>query len=126
MKRLFHDCTAAKQPSGDVDGKRQADRPSDKIDKIEDSDDNMTGCGGCTLPPYVELSSQFISLQTAVGVCANAFFCLQCTRMSFIKAHASKPVPQADMKELCESQQGQRVEHNRGLYTVSNAIVQCK
>ena len=49
-------------------------------------------------PPYVELLSFFVSLESPAEACGNgdASFYLQKARMSFIKAHAFKPVQQAD------------------------------
>ena len=46
----------------------------------------------------MELSSLFVSLESPAEACGNgdASFYLQKARMSFIKAHAFKPVQQAD------------------------------
>ena len=60
------------------------------VDEIEDSDDDTTRRGGNVPPPYVELSSHFVSLESAAEACSNgdASFHLQKARMSFIKARA--------------------------------------
>ena len=86
-------------------------------EEIEDSDEDTTGHGGGAPPSYVELSSHFVSLESAAEACGNgdASFYLQKARMSFIKAHASKPVQQADMRQFCEPQQGQGGGHSGGL-----------
>ena len=78
-------------------------------EEIEDSDDDTTEHGGGAPPAYVELSSHFVSLESAAEAYGNgdAFFYVQTARMSFIKAHASKPVQQAGMRQFCEPQQGQ-------------------
>ena len=49
------------------------------------------------------LSLLFNLLESAAGACGNGdgAFYLQKARMSFIKAHASKPVRQANMREFC-------------------------
>ena len=62
-------------------------------EEIEDSDDT-TWYGGGAPPAYVELSSHFVSLESAAEARGNsdASFYLQEARMSFIKAHAPKPV----------------------------------
>ena len=85
--------------------------------EIEDSDDDTTGHGGGAPPTYVELSSHFVCLESAAKACGNgdASFYLQKGRISFIKAHASKPVKQADMRQFCEPQHGQGGGHIGGL-----------
>ena len=72
-------------------------------EEIEDSDDDTTGHG--------------VSLESAAEAWGNgdASFYLQKARMSFIKAHVSKPVQQADMRQFCEPQQGQGGGHSGGL-----------
>ena len=81
------------------------------------SGDDTTGRGGGVLPPYVERSSHFVSLEIAAEACGNgdASFYLRKARMSFIKAHVSKPVKQADMRQFCEPKQGQGGGHSRRL-----------
>ena len=109
MQRVCHDCLAAKRSSK---GKGKAVKP--QAGKREASDtggvDDTTGHGGGAPPVYVELSLYFVSLESAAEACGNgdASFYLQKARMSFIKAHASKPVQQEDMRQFCEPQQGQR------------------
>ena len=60
------------------------------VDEIEDRDDNMMGCGGGPPPPFVELSSTSVSLESAAEACGNASLFLQNARTSLIKEHASK------------------------------------
>lgn len=64
-----------------------------------------------------KLSSHFVSLESAAEACDNgdACFYLQKIRMSSIKAHASKPVQHAYMREFGEPQQGQGGGHSGGL-----------
>ena len=64
--------------------------------------------GSVRPPPYAELSPHSSLLESAVGACGNgdAAFYLQKARMSFIKARASKPVRQADMRGFVEMGRG--------------------
>ena len=57
-------------------------------EEIEDSDNDTTGHGGGAPPANVELSSHFVSLESAAEECGNgnASFYLQKARMSFIKS----------------------------------------
>ena len=113
MQRICHYCLAAKQCSKDVADKRKAGKPqagkrkaSDEmteklngthvtevnVHEIKDSDDDTTGRGGGAPSPL------------------NA-------RMSFIRAHASKPAQQADTRQFCEPQ-GQGRGHSGGPYCI--------
>lgn len=69
----------------------------------------------------MELSSHFGFLESAVDACGNgdATFYLEKARMSFIKSHASKPVQQTDMRQLCEPRQGQGGGHSGGLQRIA-------
>ena len=64
----------------------------------EVNDDEKTGPGGNVQPMNAEISSSFGVLERAAeeGGNDNATFYLQKARMAFVKAHASKPVWQAD------------------------------
>ena len=68
----------------------------------------------------VPFSSHFVYLESAAEACGNgdASFYLHKARMSLIKTHVSKPVQQADMRQLCEPQQGQGGGHSGGLVSV--------
>ena len=68
-------------------------------DEKEGGADERTGRGGTVPSPYAEISSRFGLLERAAekGGNDNAFH-LQKARISFIEAHASKPVRQADRK----------------------------
>ena len=116
MQCVCHDCLAAKRSSK---GKRKAVKPQAEKRKASDTDGvgDTTGHGGGAPPAYVELPSHFVYLESAAEACGNgdASLYLQKTRMSFIKAHASKPVQQADMRQFCEPQQGQGEGHSGGL-----------
>ena len=70
--------------------------------EIEDSDDDTTGHEGGAPPACVELSSHFASLESAAEACSHgdASSYMQKVRMSLIKAHASKPVQQEDMRQF--------------------------
>ena len=83
-------------------------------EEIENSDDDMTGHGGGAPRAYVERSSHFVSLESAAEACGNgdASFYLQKARISFIKAHASKSVQKAGMRQFCEPQQSHREGHS--------------
>ena len=127
MSRVCHDCLAAKRSSK---GKGETVKPQAGKRKALDtggvgagpwkqakSETDNTGHGGGAPPAYVELSSHFVSLESAAEACGNddASFYLQKARMSFIKVHASKPAQQADMRPFCEPQQGQGEWHSGGL-----------
>ena len=116
MQRVCHDYLAAKRPSK-ANGK--AVKPQAGKRKASDTGgvDDTTGHGGGAPPAYVELSSHFVSLESAAEACGNgdASVYLQKARMSFIKAHVSKPVQEADMRQFCEPQQGQGGGHSGGL-----------
>ena len=108
MQCACHDSLAAK---GSLKGKGNAVKPQAGLRKASDTRgvDNTTGHGGGAPPAYVELSSHFVSLESAGKACGNGdgSFYLQRARMSFTKAHGSKLVRQADMRQFCEPQQGQ-------------------
>ena len=93
MQRVCHGCLDAKRSSKD---KGKAVKPQARKRKASDTGgvDDTTGHGGGAPPAYVELSSHLVSLDSAAEACGNggASFYLQKARMSFIKAHASKPV----------------------------------
>ena len=57
------------------------------VDEIKDSDDDTTGRRGGAPPSYFELSSHFVSPESAAEACGNgdAYFHLQ-ARISFINA----------------------------------------
>ena len=116
MQRVCHECLAAERSSK---GKGKAVKPQSGKRKAPDTGgvDGTTGNGGGAPPAYVELSSHFVSLENAAEACGNgdASFYLHKARMSFIKAHVSKAVQQADMRQFCEPQQGQGGGHSGGL-----------
>lgn len=66
------------------------------------SDGESSGGGGIEPPPYSQLSQHFGPLERAAGESGNseAAFHLQKAKMAMIKAHASKPVRQSDMREF--------------------------
>ena len=108
MQRVCHDCLAAKRSSK---GKGKPVKSQAGKRKASDTGgvDDTTGHGAGAPPAYVELSSHFVSLESAAEACGNgdASFYLQKARMSLIKAHGSKPVQQADMRQFCGPQQDQ-------------------
>ena len=123
MQRVCHDCLATKRSSKGKDVTEAtkfdaADEMTEALqgthvnkvnaEGIEDSHDDTPGHGGGDPPAYVDLLSHSVSLESAAEACGNgdASFYLRKARMLFIKAHASKPVQQADMRSLCEPQQG--------------------
>ena len=68
---------------------------------IEDSSMMIRRGTGAVPPGLRGTSSHFVSLESAAEACVNGntSFYLQKARMFFIKAHASKPVQQADMRQ---------------------------
>ena len=74
------------------------------VDEKEDSDDAATVRGAGAPPAYVELSSQFTSLEREWGrllAVAMMLFIYRRARMAFIRTHASKAaVRQEDMRGL--------------------------
>ena len=69
-------------------------------DEKEDGGNERTGCGGTVPPPYAENSSSFGLLERAAEEGGNdntAFHLQKATMMTFVEAHASKPVRQADL-----------------------------
>lgn len=71
-------------------------------DEEEESQGDGGGGAGIEPPPYSELSQPFGSLERAARLSGNrdAAFHLQRAKMAMIKAHASKPVRQSDMREF--------------------------
>ena len=69
-------------------------------DEKEESDGESTRCGGIAPPPYAQLSQYFGPLERAEEESGNrqATFYLEKAKMTMIKAHASKPVRQSDIK----------------------------
>ena len=69
-------------------------------DEKEDSDDDTTVLGAGAPGPYVKLTSQLVSLESAAAACGSAVaaFYLQKARMASIKGHASNTGRQADMR----------------------------
>ena len=69
-------------------------------DEKEESDGESTGCGGIALPPYAQLSQYFGPLERAAEESGNreAVFYLQKAKITMIKAHASKPVRQSNIR----------------------------
>ena len=108
MQRVCHDSLAAKRC---FKGKGKAVKPQARKRRASDTGgvDATTGHGGGAPPAYVELSTHFVSLESAAEACGNgdASLHLQKARMSFIKAHASTAVQQADVRQFCQPQQGQ-------------------
>ena len=64
MQRPFHDCVATKITKGL------------NVDEREDSDDDTAAHGVAAPPPYMALSLQFRSLESAATACGNGKCCL--------------------------------------------------
>ena len=71
-------------------------------DEKEESDGESTGCGGIAPPLYAQLPQYFGPLDRAAEESGNleAAFYLQKAKIAMIKAHASKPVRQSDIRAL--------------------------
>ena len=71
-------------------------------DDEEESEGEGAGGAGREPPPYSQLSQHFGPLERAAGESDNdeAAFHLQKAKMAMIKAYASKPVRQSDMREF--------------------------
>ena len=86
------------------------DKLSEEPDSDEEEELNDTGeienAGGRKLvapPPYTELSGVFGPLEQLAQLAGNTEAGHFLRKMSFLAAHAAKPVPQADMRMFLES-----------------------
>ena len=82
----------------------EGDESSDSEDEEDDEDESMGG-GGAEPPPYAELSQHFAPLESYAAGCGlnEASYLLKRARMLMIKAHASKPSRQADVREFFDA-----------------------